>query len=294
MRRLRLAVLVLVAALSTDARAEPILGRKLTIRDPGTGEDRRSVVIVARETSTDVGTLGDPTVGGATIQILADGAISTAASYTLDATGWTAVANGYRYVGPTSGDPVRRVLLRRTTSGVALLKVVMRGNTGTQSLDLRPPAPGDEARVVLDVTGGDRHCVTFGGAAGGTERQDTATRWTVVDATAQPACPTSTLPPCAGEFTPCGGCGDGICVHHASGLPAFFCASQSGYSAGTCTTSAECASPRDCSIPPNPPCPGTTGECVLPCTGDAVCESAAAGFCASVTCIGEACLQPCW
>lgn len=291
---LRLAAIVLLLALPADGLAAPILGRKLIVRDPNSSEERRTVIVVGKETATDVGTLSDPTAGGATIQLIASGATSTAATYTLDAAGWVPVGNGYRYAGPTTGDPVKQVLLRKTPTGVALLKVVLRGNTGTQDLSVRPPVPGDEAQLLLDVTGGDRYCVSFGGAAGGTETQDTATQWKVINATAEPACSTSSLPACSGEFTPCGTCGDGICVQHLPGSPPFVCASQSGHSAGTCSSNAECTAPRECSIPPGPPCPSADGQCLLPCATDAVCESASAGFCASVFCLGEACLLPCF
>jgi hypothetical protein len=42
--------------------------------------------------------------------------------------------------------------------------------------------------LALTITGGSTYCVAFGGAAGGTETDDSATRWRVVDATAQ-GCP---------------------------------------------------------------------------------------------------------
>ncbi len=287
------AVALLVVVLPIDALAVPILGRKLIVQgsEVSLKPTRRSLV-VAKEVATDVGTLSDPTVGGATLQITLTGATSTAQHYTLDAAGWTATSNGYRYRA-TGSPPEVQVLLARTPRGVASLAVKIK----KEAIGLLPPNPGDEALIVLDVTGGERYCVAFGGAAGGTETKDTATQWKAKNATAQPACPPAspTLPECASEFAPCGSCGDGLCVAHLTGSPPLVCASLSGYSAGTCATSAECTEPRVCVIPSSsPPCPGGAGQCVVSCTGDLACEAEGAGFCASVACIGQFCLAPCY
>ena len=58
-----------------------------------------------------------------------------------------------------------------------------------------PPNPGDEGGIILAVAGGDRYCVKLGGAAGGTEKVDSATRWKVVNASAEDGCPVP-LPVC--------------------------------------------------------------------------------------------------
>jgi hypothetical protein len=230
-------------------------------------------------------------VSGASLQIVTSGGSPTSQTYTLDVAGWTAMTNGYRYRTPGNPSEVQ-VRIGRTPGGVASLKVTVKKD----AIGLLPPAPGDEALLILDVTGGERYCVSFGGAAGGTETKDTATLWKINNATAQPACPTgSPLPPCSGEFTPCGTCGDGICVAHTTGSPPYVCASTSGSSAGTCSSSSECTAPRVCSIPASfPPCPGGSGQCVVACNSDVICEAEAAGFCASVPCIGQQCLIPCF
>jgi hypothetical protein len=70
-----------------------------------------------------------------------------------------------------------------------VLKVVLKGGAGTQSLDLFPPNPGGAAAMTLAVAGGDVYCVSFGGAAGGTVPADTARLWRIRAATAEPGCP---------------------------------------------------------------------------------------------------------
>ena len=98
---------------------------------------------------------------------------------------------GFKYLGPTGADadPVKLLLLKRTPGGTALLKVLIKGNVGTQSLDVVPPNPGADGGLILDINGGGRYCVAFGGAAGGTAAVNTAQTWTVSNATAQPGCP---------------------------------------------------------------------------------------------------------
>jgi hypothetical protein len=252
-------------------------------------------VIQAREQPTDIGTFSDPRLNGATLQVALAGATPSDETFNLPAGGWEAVGGGYRYTRPmgmSPSDPVRRVLLKQTPSGMARIKIVLQG---TPNLQLVPPNPGDEAHVVLAVTNGDRYCTALGGAAGGSEVADTATQWKVNGASVEVACPTPpALPPCFQEFSPCGTCGDGICVQHLAGPPSFVCASQSGFGTGTCSSNAECTDPRVCYLPPGPPCPGGgSGFCGVPCNSDVVCEAESAGFCASVTCVGVLCTLPC-
>jgi len=185
------AALVALAAGRAAAAEQKVLGKRLLVRDPHGTEARRSVTIVGRETATDIPAIvGDPVTSGATLRIGVDGG-SAGASFLLYPSGWTATTTGYRYAGPTlEGDPVRRVLLRRTTSGKFVLEIVLRGSVGTEPLELVPPAPGSDAVAVLTLGGGDTYCVAFGGAAGGQVVTNTATAWRVRDAVAEPSCPT--------------------------------------------------------------------------------------------------------
>jgi hypothetical protein len=170
-----------------------ILGKKLIVRDPTGAENRRTVVALGRESATDMGPLilGDPTVSGATLRLVTMGTSPSDQTYALDAAGWQPLgAYGYLYRGPTGGDgdPVQRVRIKRTPRRVGLLQVMLRGGLGTQSLDVVPPNLGDEGALALTITGGGTYCVGFGGAAGGSEVDDSATRWKIIDATGQ-TCP---------------------------------------------------------------------------------------------------------
>ena len=172
-----------------------IQGKTLRIRNPSGTEADRSVMILGREPRTGIGMTidGDPAVSGATLRVVANGTMSSDQTYVLDASGWRRLGTiGFTYSGPTGGDadPVRQVILTRLPSGTAKLKAVIRGDIGTQSLDVVPPNAGVDGGVILQLgTNGGRYCVGFGGAAGGTATRDTAQEWKVVKATAQPGCP---------------------------------------------------------------------------------------------------------
>jgi hypothetical protein len=171
----------------------PILGRKLLVRDPSGSENGRGVVAIGRETATDIGAaiLGNPAVSGATLRVVTNGMVASDQTYVLDAAGWSPLGStGFSYRGPTGvdADPVKRVLLKRTPGGTALLKAILKGNLGTQSLDVVPPNLGSDGGLVLGITGGGTYCVAFGAAAGGVERRNDGELWKVVNAAAE-GCP---------------------------------------------------------------------------------------------------------
>jgi len=171
-----------------------IRGKKLLVRNPG-AESQRTVVAVAKETATDIGSaiIGDPVAAGATLRIITKGTTNSDQTYVLDGSGWAqAGTTGFKYTGPTGGDgdPVQKVILKRTSSGKALLRATLKGSIGTQSLDVVPPNLGDEAGLILTINGGATYCVSFGGAAGGEETGDSDVLWKIVNPTAEPGCPT--------------------------------------------------------------------------------------------------------
>lgn len=172
------------------AASRPILGKSAVVRDPAGIESSRELVVLAKETATDIGPsiLGDPTATGATLRVTVHGTTNSDQTYALGASGWSAIGSaGYKYFGPTDvdGDPVKKVLVKRTAGGTALLKVILEGSIGTQSLDVVPPNLGDDGGITLTIPGGGTYCATFGGAAGGTEVRDDGQVWKVTNATAQ-------------------------------------------------------------------------------------------------------------
>jgi len=210
-------VLVALALLSHSATIgalgadRVILGKRLTIEDPSTA-DRRRVRGSGKESATDVPSLSDPRTAGATLTVIANGGTDSNQTFALDATGWSASGNGYRYVGPTGadGDPVKRVVVKRTSGGTASITIMLRGNVGTQGIDAVPPNPGTSGGFILDVAGGDRYCVQLGGPAGGTTRRDDARRWDVRNASAEAGCPVSGATTTTTTTTMPAVCGNGV------------------------------------------------------------------------------------
>jgi len=170
--------------------AKYVLGKKMIVKDPTGLEDSRITLILGKETATDIGAIvGDPTASGATLRVRTKGATPSDQTYLLDAAGWSATATGFRYTGPTGGDgdPVRKVILKRTPGGTALIKILLKGNVGTQSLDVVPPF-GVLGGLVLAINGGDSYCVSLGSNTGASTLVNTAQMWKSINATIE-RCP---------------------------------------------------------------------------------------------------------
>jgi hypothetical protein len=188
---LAVAVLATILVENGLAAQQQILGRKLLVQNPDGDEANRRVVLVAKESATDIAALaGNPVADGAALLVGVNSG-STGQFFFLEASGWSATSTGFRYRGPTDldGDPVAKVILRRTPSGTALLKVTIKGSVGVQPLTLVPPNPGADAVAMLSLTNGDTYCAAFGGAAAGQIAANTSTTWKVRNATQQPPCP---------------------------------------------------------------------------------------------------------
>jgi hypothetical protein len=192
-----LAVSMVVGAVSGGpARAadQTVLGKKLLIRNPTGDPFRQSMIGQGREGPGSPNTVvGDPTTGGALLRVFAHGGTDTDVTLAMPASGWSPIGSiGFKYSGRNIG-AIRTGTIKRTSDGGFQIKVTWKGF-------IIPPDPGNDGGFVLSLGGGDDYCVTFGGAAGGVEREDDARAWLVTNATAE-ACPppttttTTTVPP---------------------------------------------------------------------------------------------------
>jgi hypothetical protein len=186
---------------SGDVRAQrygtgrPILGGRLLVKDRNGDEENRKVIFIAKDLATDIGPslIGDPTTEGATLRIVTSGGTPSDQTFILDPDGWTAIGStGFSYAGPTGadGDPVRRVVVKRSPRGKAILKAILAGNVGTQSLDVVPPNPGSSAGLALSFPGGGVYCTSFGSGDEGIEIIDDGQRWKMKTAAGK-SCPDS-------------------------------------------------------------------------------------------------------
>lgn len=150
------------------AADQTILGRSFIVKNPG-GPEKRKVTGVGKEENSPETIVGDPTVGGATLTVIANGTSPSSQVFALpqgnSSSGkefWRTTDLGFKYKdGNGDQGPVKSVTIRKTAGGIFTIKAVADGKNGT--LNVVPPNPGTDGFVILKVGGGDRYCVQFGG-----------------------------------------------------------------------------------------------------------------------------------
>jgi hypothetical protein len=196
---------VAVVCFAGAARAadQTILGRKLVVRNPHSDDpSHRAVVATARETSGTATVVGNPTVSGARLEVIANGTNPSAQVFPLPqgvgASGdpfWTAVgASGFRYRDRDGEQgPVRLVRLSRGRNGT--FRMTAKLTAGSWPFDVVPPDAGTDGFLTISISGGDRYCVLFGSDGPNVNRGPRL--WTAKQLAAK-ACPS--LEPTDGDF----------------------------------------------------------------------------------------------
>lgn len=165
-------LLLSVAALRfagvVDAADQTVLGNTFVVKNPSTA-DKRKITVTAKEIGSDDTLQGDPVTSGATLTVTANGAMPSSATYALPAgssllTGkafWSGDASrGFKYKDAKGENgPVTGVQLKRTGSGVFLIKTKIDGKRGMVAVV--PPNPGTDGCVLLTLAGGDSYSVQF-------------------------------------------------------------------------------------------------------------------------------------
>src|SRR5262245_52919935 len=162
---------------------QTILGKSFSVKDPEPGVDvtKRKVSAVGREFSSPNTVIGDPTVDGATVEIIANGTSPSSQIFTLPAAGWkrapaklTDPLQGYTYKDPNPGllGPVKSAVIKQPSSPTKpfSLKVSIKGANGPgpqPHITVLPPNLGTDGAVIFTLGTGDRYCMTFGGTSGG-------------------------------------------------------------------------------------------------------------------------------
>lgn len=188
-----LAVMLLwaTAALAAD---QAILGRKIVVSDPKPDDpSRRTVIATARDTGVMTPLVGDPTVAGGRLELIANGASSSAQVFVLPqgtaADGkpfWSATGPEsfrYRDLDGEQG-PVRILRIRRGRTGSFRMSAKL--TAGSWPFDIVPPADGTDGFFTVTLVGGNRYCAQFG--TDGTNINRGATFWRATQ-TAAKACP---------------------------------------------------------------------------------------------------------
>jgi hypothetical protein len=140
---------------------QTILGRVLTLKNKQDNPNQRRAIGRAKEKDSVNTIVGNPTVGGATLTVAANGATPSAQTFTLPAAGWVALgATGYKYKDPSGTfGAVKRAIVKRASNGTFLIKAVANGNGGP--VTVLPPNPGTDGCFALSIVGGDTYHVLF-------------------------------------------------------------------------------------------------------------------------------------
>ena len=164
---------VLAFGLGTASAADQlVLGKYILIKDPVPGQSDDGYVKLFAKESNGATIVGDPTVGGATLRVIANGGTPSDQTFNLPASGWIGKTNTaglvyYKYrTDKLLPNPVKGAWIKITPSGNFFIKALAFEKLG--ALNVVPPNPGTDAAIVLAIGSGDTYCSGFGGAAGGT------------------------------------------------------------------------------------------------------------------------------
>ena len=162
------AALLALAGSLAFAADQTILGRTLTVKNPG-DPAKRKVTGVGKEKASPNTIVGNPTVSGADLRVIANGTTPTDQTFALpqgtSSSGkpfWTASGStGFKY-RDSLGDqgPVKSVKIKKSNSGTFSIKGLVSAKNGAVSVV--PPNPGTDGFVTLSIIGGDRYCVQYG------------------------------------------------------------------------------------------------------------------------------------
>jgi len=166
------AVVAGLVAGPAGAAEQTVLGKSITVKSPRGDATRRRVTGSAKEKGSPNTVIGDPTVAGAVLTIVANGGTPSVQTFVLDqgtsaagAPFWSGdAASGFTYRDPNGEQgAVERAIIRRSPSGSFVMKVALSGKNGT--LAIVPPNPGTDACVALQLgvdASGDRYSIQFG------------------------------------------------------------------------------------------------------------------------------------
>lgn len=195
------AAALLLCAAPAPAADQTVLGRLFLVKDPAPDSapditKRRNKVIAKEYPSTNT-IVGDPTVSGASLRLIANGGTSGDHTYVLASARWTGVPGvAFKYKDDGTYGPIRKVLIV-SKNDKFYIKALLDGRIGF--LALEPPNPGTDAAATLTINGGDTYCMMFGGAAGGTVINSPPGNpfklFAIRNPTAENGCPTPLPPP---------------------------------------------------------------------------------------------------
>ena len=176
MRRTNALLVGMLVALGSAAQVasganQVVLGKTfLVVNRAAADPARRRIKVSAREPAGTASIVGDPTVAGAMLFVVASNDAPPPEEgifFPLPAAGWTATATGFAY-RDTSGvlGAVKTAVVR--DNGRSFQIKVALGPRAPLAIPVLPPPQGTNGGATLTLGGGDAYCMRFGGPAGGT------------------------------------------------------------------------------------------------------------------------------
>jgi hypothetical protein len=166
-----------IAASVAFAADQNILGKILSVKQKPGDATSRKITGIGKEKSSSGTLAGNPTIkptdpssiDGAFLDVFANagaGGTSSSQRFSLPHGSWSKIdGQGFKYKDPkgTNG-PVKSAIIKRTKSGVFLIKAKITAKNGT--VDVFPPDPGDSGCVALELgpglpSQGARYSVEF-------------------------------------------------------------------------------------------------------------------------------------
>jgi hypothetical protein len=151
------------------AADQTILGDTLQVKNPST-PDKRKIVAKAKEKGSTNTLVGNPTLGGATLTIRANGGSPTSQTFNLPigtspSTGkpfWSGdPVKGFKYKDAKyDNGPIKGLTIKKSASGTFQIKATGLGKVS--GVGVLPPNPGTDGCVLLEIAGGDSYSVQFG------------------------------------------------------------------------------------------------------------------------------------
>lgn len=179
--------IALAALLSGGAAlaADQLVPAKIVLVKNKPGDPtKRKIVFKVKENASAATVTGDPTLAGATLHIaLTPGGDQC---FSMPASGWTPISTiGFKYKDAAlANGPVKVASIKKTPSGVFLVKTILKGN-GPTSIDVVPGNPTLTYATNLAVGGGDSYCAGTGTATPNPNDEKT---FKVVNDTAPASC----------------------------------------------------------------------------------------------------------
>ena len=141
------------------AADQTILGNKFQVNAKEPDITKRKIKGQGKEKLSPNTIVGNPTTGGATLEVFANGGTSTSQTFLMPAAAWSGDAvKGFKYKDTLGAVKNARIKLK---NGKFQIKVQVSGKQGL--ITVLPPNPGTTACFAITIGGGgDRYSVDFG------------------------------------------------------------------------------------------------------------------------------------